>query len=209
MVESPTSECARQSLGSGKASDVLAVYERLLAVYVGQLQGDEFNPYQSLPRLVWRCFNSAFQMRFRKHAAAFLRTSNTLPQDLAGGSVVLRELETLDDKMLRGVAECNRINLRRLLRRSVLGWAPKLAAGAGVLIALPRALKDIFGVDVLAALSSEVASILTPVAVSAFIGFVLGSIVNLALSMPKLGFLRAIDDLIAIAVAHRGVPRKE
>jgi hypothetical protein len=209
MVESPTTESARQVLPAGRASDALAIYERLLAVYRRELQGDEFNPYQSLPRLVFRSFNPAFQMRFWKHAAPFLRTSNTLAQELTGGSAVLRELEALDDPMLRGVAECNRINLRRLLRRSVLGWGPTVATGVGALIALPKAIKDAIGVDALAPLSAVAQSFLTPVAVSAVIGLLLGSLGSLLVLMPKLGFVRAVDDLIAIAAAHRGVPRKE
>jgi len=212
MIESSTAETtesARQIQAPAKSSDLLAIYGQLLALYGEQLRVDEFNPYQSIPQLVVRSINPAFHARLWKHAVPGLKTGNTLAQDLPEGSVVLRELEVLDDQILRGVAECSRINLRHLLRRSVLGWGTKLAAATGALIALPKGVKDLIGVDVLASLSSTVSSFLTPVAVAAFVGFVLGSIVNLAMSMPKLGFVRAVDDLIAIAGAHRGVPRKE
>lgn len=212
MVKSPTgetAESARHDRAPGKASDLLAIYERLLALYGEQLRVVEFNPYQPIPRLVWRSFNPAFQMRFWKHAAPFLSKSNTLAQDLVGGEVVLRELEALDDETLRGVAECSRINLRRLLRQSVLGWGPPLAAAAAALAALAKFLKDVIGVDLPETLSSGTTPFLTTVVVSAVIGFALGSIGNLVLSAPKLGFARAIDDLIAIAAAYRGAPRKE
>ena len=212
MIESSTAETAegaRQVQAPGKSPDLLAIYERLLALYSEQLRADEFNPYQSIPLLLLKSFNPAFLKRFWKHAAPFLKTSNTLAQDLAGGNAVLRELEALDHEVLRGVGECSRINLRRLQRRSVLGWWPKLTAATAALIALPKAVKDLIDVDVLASLSSAAQSSLARVAVFAFVGLLLGSMVNLVISMPKLGFVRAVDDLIAIAAAHRGTPRKE
>jgi hypothetical protein len=210
MIESSTVETAestRQVPAPGKSSDLLAVYGRLLALYSERLRADEVNPYQSIPLLAARIFSPAFHVRVWKRAAPFWKTSNTLAQDLFGGDVVLRELEALDDQILRGIAECSRVNLRRLLRRSVLGWFPKLTAGAAAVVALAKAVKDGIGVDVPASLTSAAAS-LAPVAVAAFVGLLLGSMVNVAFSMPKLGFVQAVDDLIAIAAAHRGGPRK-
>ena len=208
MIDASTEhmvDSTRPSQTSWKPSDLLANYERLLGLYTDQLQENEFNPYQSIPLLFLKSFSPAFQMRLWKDTAPFFKIPNTLRQDLAGGALILQELEGLDDQTLRGVAECNRINLRRLIRRSVFGWWPRLTGVFVFLLALPKAIKESVGTDIFAALPSTAMSF---VAASA-VGLLLGSIVNLVLSLPWLGIVRALDDLITIAVAHRGTPKLE
>jgi len=220
MPESSTPERvdrAGQALTPEKSPELLAVYGRLLALYNEHLRSDEFNPYQSILLIFLKSFNPALQIRiwrnFRRQTAPFWNTSNTLPQGLVGGDAILRRLEALDDQILRGVAECSRINLRRLLRRSVLGWLPKTAGVLAVLIALPKSLKEGFGVDLLAILTQVVPlgvmEMLRALAIDAFIGLVVGSIGNWILLMPRVGFVQALDDLIAISAAHRGTAKKE
>jgi hypothetical protein len=195
-------DSTRPSQTSWKPSDLLANYERLLGLYTDQY---EFNPYQSIPLLFLKSFSPAFQIRFWKHAAPFFKIPNTLKQDLAGGALIVQELEGLDDQTLRAVAECSRINLRRLIRRSVFGWLPRLTGAFLFLLALPKAIKESVGTDIFAALPSTMVSYLAPL----IVGLLLGSIVNLVLSLPRLGIVRALDDLIAIAVVHRGTSKPE
>jgi hypothetical protein len=198
-------DSSRPSQTSWKPSELLANYERLLGLYVDQLQKDEFNPYQSIPLLFLKSFSPAFQMRFWKHATPFFKIPNTLRQDLAGGALILQELEGLDDQTLRAVAECSRINLRRLIRRTVFGWLPRLTGAVVFLLALPKAIKESVGTDIFAALPSTVVSYVAPL----IVGLLVGSIGNLILSLPWLGIVRALDDLIAIAVVHRGTSKLE
>lgn len=172
--------------------DVLEIYGRLLGLYSDCLRKDEFNPYQSIPLLLIKSLNPAFQMRFWKSSARLLKVPNTLAQDLPGGSVVLQELERLDDPTLRAVAECSRINSRRLVHRSVFGWLPKLTATVAALLTMSKAI----GVDVLGASTSF---LIRPL----LVGLLFGSIGNLILSAPMVGFSKAVDDLIAIAIAQR------
>jgi hypothetical protein len=208
MIDASTEQMVdstRPRQTSCKPSDLLANYERLLRLYTDQLRKEEFNPYESLPLALLKAFSPASQMRFWKGGALFLKIPNTLRQDLPGGALILQELEGLDDQTLRGVAECNRINNRRLLGRSVFGWWPKLTGGFVVVLALLKAIQEIVGTDILAALPSTAVSFIAPLAV----GLVLGSIMSVVLTLPALGIVRALDDLIAIAVAHRGTPKPE
>ena len=109
MIDASTEhmvDSTRPSQTSWKPSDLLANYERLLGLYTDQLQENEFNPYQSIPLLFLKSFSPAFQMRIWKDAAPFFKIPNTLRQDLAGGALILQELEGLDDQTLRG---CRRV----------------------------------------------------------------------------------------------------
>jgi ABC-type dipeptide/oligopeptide/nickel transport system permease component len=69
----------------------------------------------------------------------------------------------------------------------------------------PKAIKESVGTDIFAALPSTAVLFIAALAV----GLLLGSIVNLVLSLPWLGIVRALDDLITIAVARRGTPKLE
>src|SRR5258708_6756888 len=104
MVEAPIKHMpygTGPSQFSWKPSEVLTNYERLLGLYTDQLQNDEFNPYQPIPLLFLKSFSPSFQMRFWKRTAPFFKVPNTLGQDLAGGTIILKELERLDDQTLR------------------------------------------------------------------------------------------------------------
>jgi hypothetical protein len=180
--------------------DILGIYGRLLGLYSDYLGKDEFNPYQSIPLMLIKAFNPAFQIRFWKNAAPLLKVPNTLAQDLPGGAVVLQMLERLDDPTLRAIAECSRINSRNLVRRSVFGWVPKLTAAAVALVAVAKAIKEAIGVDILGSLTWF------PV-VPILVGLFIGSIANFVMSAPMVGFSKAVDDLIALAIAHRGGAR--
>ena len=202
MIEASTEhmvDSTRPSQTSWKPSDLLANYKRLLGLYTDHLQENEFNPYQSIPLLFLKSFSPAFQMRLWKDTAPFFKIPNTLRQDLAGGALILQELEGLDDQTLRGVAECNRINYRRLLQRSVFKYWLTIT-GIGGVFALVKT-----GMDIFAALPSAVWHYLVLFAV----GLLLGSILNLVILLPRVLLVRALDDLIAIAVALRGTPKPE
>jgi hypothetical protein len=190
---------------SWKPSELLANYDRLLRLYTDELQKDEFNPYQPMLLLLLKSFSPSFQKRFWKHAAPILKVPNALRQDLVGGAVIFQEIERLSDQTLRGIAECNRINYRRLLQRSVFGWMPKIAGTLGLVLAAAKTLKESVGVDIFAALPSAV----RPSLIGLAAGLLLGSAVNLVLSLPSLLQVRALDDLIAITVALRGRPKPE
>jgi hypothetical protein len=188
----------------GEGPDPLATYAHLLTTYAQHLREHEFNPYQPIPLLLLRSFNPAFQLRFWRSTIPFFKVPNTLNQDFPDGFVVLRQLEVLDDATLRAVAECSRINCRRLLKRSVLGWFPKVGALALGLFAVPKAIKEGFGVDLLTTLAPFFVG---PILAGLFVGALIGAIGNFVLSAPAVGFSRAVDDLIAVAVAARGTTK--
>jgi hypothetical protein len=208
MVEAPishTPDGTDRGQISWKPSEPLTNYERLLRLYTDELQKDEFNPYQPIPLILLKSVSPSFQMLIWKRAVSIFKVPNTLGQDLVRGATILQELERLNDQTLRGVAECNRINYRRLLQRSVFGLVPKITGAVGLLLAVAKTLKESVGVDIFAALPSPVWRSL----VASAIGLLLGSVGNLVLLLPGLLQVRALDDLIAIAVALRGTPKPE
>jgi len=190
---------------SWNPSELLTNYERLLRLYTDQLQKEEFNPYQPIPFRFLKSFSPFFLMRSLKLVALFFKVPNTLRQDLVGGAIVLQELERLNDQTLHGVAECSRINYRRLLQRSVFGWLPKLTGIVVLLLSVAKTIKESVGMDIFAAVPSAVWHYLVLFAV----GLLLGSILNLVILLPRVLLVRALDDLIAIAVALRGTPKPE
>ncbi len=214
MVEPPISHMpdgTGPSQISWKPSELLTNYERLLRLYTDELQKDEFNPYQSIPLLLLKSFSPSFQKRFWKRAALIFKVPNTLGQELVGGTIILQELERLNDQTLHAVAECNRINYRRLLQRSVFKYWPTITgigAGIGGVFALVKT-----GMDIFAALPSALWNSLSSAVWNSLIwlavGLFLGSALNLVLSLPMLRLVRALDDLIAITVAFRGTPKPE
>jgi|SRR5882724_5237045 len=185
---------------SWNPSELLTNYERLLKLYTDQLQKEEFNPYQPIPFIFLKSFSPFVLMRSLKLVALFFKVPNTLRQDLVGGAIVLQELERLNDQTLHGVAECSRINYRRLLQRSVFGWLPQLIGIVVLGLSVAKTIKESGGVDIFAALPSLVA---------VAVGLLLGSALNLVLSLHLLLLVRALDDLIAITVALRGTPKPE
>jgi hypothetical protein len=208
MVEAPikhTPDGTDPGQISWKPSELLTNYERLLRLYTDELQKIDFNPYQPIPLILLKSVSPSFQMRFWKRAVPIFKVPNTLGQDLVGGAIILQELERLNDQTLRGVAECSRINYRRLLQRSVFGIVSKITGIVGLVLAVAKTIKESVGVDIFAALPSAVWRSLVALAV----GLLLGSALNLVLWLPMLLQVRALDDLIAITLALRGTPKPE
>jgi hypothetical protein len=146
---------------------------------------------------------------------AFLKVPNTLRQELVGGAVILRELERLSDQTLRGIAECSQINHRRLLQRSAIGrWSQSTVIFSAVLAAI-KALKETFNIDISKPIADMLKWVsgmdisLAAVAISFLVFLLLGSLFNFLLLHRLLHLVRGLDDLIAIAAVHRGMPKSE
>ena len=173
MVEAPISHMpggTGLSQISWKPSELLTNYERLLRLHKDELQKDEFfNPHQ-LPLMLFKAFSPSYLKRFWKRVAPMAEVPNTLGQDLGGGAIILQELERLNDQTLRGVAECNRINYRRLLQRSAFGYLPWIFSAVGLVLGLFKTLKESVGVDTFAAPTSAVWYLLVPSAVGLLLG---------------------------------------
>ena len=218
MVEAPitqTPDGAGLSQISWEPSELLTNYERLLKLCGDELRKDEFNPYQSIPRLFLKAFSWSYQRRFWKHTAAFSDIPNTLRQELAGGAMILQELERLNDQTLRAVAECNHINHRRLLKRSAVGLFSQSAVLFGAVLAAIRAIKEVLGIDISKPIADMLSAVLrtditlATLATWFLVGLLLGSLLNFLALHPLLLLVRALDDLIAIAATHRGMPKPE
>jgi hypothetical protein len=217
MVEAPIKQIPDDT-GPGqiswKPSELLTNYERLLRLCGDELRKDEF-AYQPISQSFLKVFSRPYRRRLWEHMRAFLKVPNTLRQELVGGAVILRELERLSDQTLRGIAECSHINHRRLLQRSAIGrWSQSTVIFSAVLAAI-KALKETFNIDISKPIADMLKWVsgmdisLAAVAISFLVFLLLGSLFNFLLLHRLLHLVRGLDDLIAIAAVHRGMPKSE
>ena len=205
MVEAPIKQMPDGAgLGqiSWEPSELLANYERLLKL-CGEKHG--FKLYQPIPRSFWK----SFPWSFLRHILSVLQESNALGQELAKGAIILQELEKLDNQTLRGIAECSRINHRRLLKRSLFGFWSKITVSFGFVLTAVKTIKEVFDTDIFKDIFGTDISTVRPFALQILVGLVLGAVLILILSHPARLSVRALDDLIAITVARRGLPKSE
>jgi hypothetical protein len=188
----------------GKASEVLTKYDHLLEQFAAELKNAPVNPYASILRMQLMSFSPSYLKSVVRSGSRFLMVPNTLVQDLCGGGLILQKLEGLDDQTLRGIAECSRINQRRMFRRSVMGLFPKIVSALIVVLGAAKAIKETLDVDIFEHLQIGWAQTLL---VGLAVGVLIGGVLNFILSIQRVRMIQAFDDLIAIAAAYRGTPK--
>ena len=188
----------------GKSSEVLTKYDQLLERFTAELKNAPVNPYASIPRMCLMSFWPPSMISVVRSGSRFLTVPNTLRQDLSGGGLILQKLEGLDDQTLRGIAECSRINQRRVFRRSVMGFFPKIASALVVVLGAAKAIKETFNLNIFEHLHIEWAP---DFLVALTIGALMGGVLNFIFSIQLVRLVQAFDDLIAIAAAYRGTPK--
>lgn len=176
------------------------IYDELLSYYVEVLSKSEFYPYQSYIKLILKSFNPLFQLRFWRspHIRYFFKVPNTLKQDLMGASDILAKVRTLRANTLEAVIMMNELNLKKLQRRSALSWFNKLAIGISGLLGLLTAMEKITSLNIADAISSCANQLVGPL-----VGLFIGGAINIILSLPMIGLVRAFGDILKIAKAYR------
>jgi hypothetical protein len=167
-------------------------YNRLLAEYIALLKTLEFKPYMSL----------AFNPRFwrSRNIRDFRRVPDAVRQELPRVSEILKSIQTLNDVQLRALERCSGLNVGKLTNRFIFhGWN-KAFVTLAALLAAAKGLKEVFGIDLagyVPFLARFVGEIL--------IGLAVGAVWNLLLGSQRLRLVRALDDIISIAVAARNL----
>jgi len=182
-------------------------YGQLLLGYVEILEDTFPNPYElSIRKRFFEWFDIRGQIRYAKspYISNFIKSPNTLEQDLPGASEMLERLNEFDDGSLQTLAKMNSMNLSRLRRRSVTeALVPGIALVGSVLGLLP-ALQSIFSISIDAAIFSWfpqfTISLLLKILI--FISLLLG-IGNRMVTVPRIGIVDALGGILNIAITYR------
>lgn len=182
-------------------------YNQLLLAYVGILEKTYPNPYElSLRKRLAEWFNLPEQIKYARspHIRDFVKSPNTLAQELPGASEMLERLSEFGDDSMRSLVEMNRMNLRRLRKRSVTeAIGPGVAFIGGILGLLP-ALQNIFPI----AIDDPIFPWTPQITISLLlkmlivISLLLG-IGNRVVTIPRIGIVDALDGIMNIAVTYR------
>ena len=182
-------------------------YNQLLLKYIEILDKTYPNPYElSLKKRLREWFSIRDQIKYVRspYINNFVKSPNTLAQELPGASEMLERLSEFDNDSLRTLAEMNSMNLARLRRRSVTdAIVPGVAFIGGVLGLLP-ALQSIFPIaidDAIFAWFPQITiSLLLKILI--VISLLLG-IGNRMVTLPRIGIVDALGGILNIAITYR------
>ena len=184
-------------------------YDRLLLEYVEILAEAYPNPYEiSIKKRLIGWFDVRGQINYANSAYIrnFVKSPNTLAQELPGASEMLERLNDLDNDSLRTLVEMNSMNLGRLRRRSVTEViVPGVAFIGGVLGLLP-ALHSIFPIGIDDAIFTWFPQITISLLLKILIviSLLLG-ISNRMVTLPRIGIVDALGGILNIAFTYRKV----
>jgi len=173
-------------------------YDKLLGKYVVLLKKQPLNPYESYFVILAKSFNPFFQAKFWKssYVKEFMKKPNTLAQELVGADEILEYLEIFDDDAIRSLLALNNMNLRRIQARSATSWiTPGIATVGGLLTLTP----------IFQGLVTTISPFIKLLAISGLIGTIMGGGMNALVSLPRIGLVKALGDILAIAVAYRKI----
>jgi hypothetical protein len=205
---------------------ILRRYDELLKTFSTSLDtalaSTPLNPYLSPPRAFlrgFRIYHPSFLRQARVSRSRFDRVPSALARDLAGASTVLAELETLTTAQLSAIEECHRVNVRRLRRRTILGWpwgtiAVVCAACAAAITSVVSAAEKVAGVKPSDLWPLIRDATLTGVTLQSNLIIVLYGLVmllmflliNIWTFLPALRRAQAFEDILTIAKAYRKGP---
>jgi hypothetical protein len=182
-------------------------YDQLLHDYVEILEKSDYNPYElSLKKRIRDWFDIGGQIEFARspNISNFVKSPNTLAQELPGASKVLERLDKFDNDSLRTLAEMNSMNLSRLKRRSVTEAITPGIAFLGSVIGLLPAFQNIFPIS----LNDPLFSWLPQITISLILKIIivvsiLLGISNRMVTTPRVGIVEALGGILNIAITYR------
>lgn len=182
-------------------------YDQLLHTYVDILEKTFPNPYElSIKKRLIGWFDIRGQIKYASspYISNFVKSPNTLEQDLPGAPELLESLDKFDDDSLRTLAEMNTMNLSRLRRRSVTeALAPGIAFMISVLGLLPI-LQSLFPISIDAVIFSWFPQVTISLMLKILLVIsVLLAIGNRMVTVPRIGIVDALGGILNIAVTYR------
>jgi len=116
-----------------------------------------------------------------------------------GAEFVLNKLEKLTDSQLFAIEECNRINMKRYLRRSALSWWSKISVALIGFFGIFGSLEKFIDIKFINSFYNNYSFLILP----SIIGFSIGSFINIIISLPNYNLLKAFADIIDLAKSFR------
>ena len=187
-------------------------YNKLLADYVVLLQEDPANPYEfSIGKRITGYFSIKGQLDYATSSqiSDFIKTPDTLAQELPAAKEMLKKLERFDDQALKSFSTLNSMNLTRLRRRSIRNQIVPGIAFTASIIGLLIDLQDVLAVslkDSIAWLSRFNISLLFQLIIILII--VLAVVIarlNWMFTTPRIGLVDAFGDILHIIMSHRNL----
>jgi hypothetical protein len=182
-------------------------YDQLLREYVGILEAMKPNPYElSIKKRIWDWFDISGQIEYVKspYISNFVKTPNSLAQELPGASEVLERLNKFDNDILRTLAEMNSMNLSRLRRRSVTEAITPGIAFIGSILGLLPALQSIIPISI----NDPIIPLFPQITISLFLKILI--VISLALgignrmvTLPRIDIVDSLGGIMKIAITYR------
>ena len=188
------------------------IYNQLLKEYVSLLEAESANPYEfSIKQRILDYFNIKEQLAYAAspHINDFIKTPDSLAQELPAAKEMLERLDKFDDQAIRAFAKLNSMNLIRLRKRSIRSQIGPGIAFIGSIIGLLLNLQDILAIsikDTFAGLGSFNVSLLFQwVIIIAIVLAVVIAYINWMFTTPRIGLIDAFGDILQIMMSHRNL----
>jgi hypothetical protein len=179
-------------------------YGRLLAEYVALVETLDFNPYMPPAKAFLLGLDPRFVFRLRKTPffRDFLRVPDAVRQELPHADKVLHSIHELDDAQLLALARCSSLNVDRLNNRLFFGGWNKAFVTTAAVVAVAKGLKGLFDINLYVPLLKEAFFCL-------LLTFAYFAIIRYFVLHHRVGLVRALDDIISIAVAARNLKKRD
>jgi hypothetical protein len=180
-------------------------YGRLLAEYVALVETLEFNPYMPIGRQFLLFLNPLAVRRLRKMPMTrdFQRVPDAVRQELPHADKVLHSIHELDDAQLLALARCSRLNVDKLNNRLFFGGWNKAFVTTATVVAAAKGLKGLFDINL------DVPFIKKEALLAVLSGFAIPAIIGYFVLYHRVRLVRALDDIISIAVAARNLKKRD
>jgi hypothetical protein len=179
------------------------MYNKLLEQYVVLLEAEPVNPYEfSIRQRIRDYFNIKGQVDYATSPQIndFIKTPDTLAQELPASKEMLKKLDTFDDQAIRAFTKLNTMNLVRLRRRSIRNQIFPGIAFSGSVVGLLLNLQDFLAIsikDSFAWLSRSNLSLLFQGIIILILVVAIGiARINWMFTNPRIGLVDAFGDVV-------------
>jgi len=194
------------------ASRLPETYNKLLEEYVVLLEAESINPYEfSIKRRIRAYFNIKWQLDYATSSQIndFIKTPDTLAQELPAAKEMLKKLDKFDDQAIRTFTKLNSMNLIRLRRRSIRNQITPGIALTGSIIGLLLDLQDILAISIKDSIAwlnrFDVSLLFQWVIILIIVLAIVIARLNWMFTNPRIGLVDAFGDILQIMMSHRNL----
>jgi len=198
-------------------SQLPQLYNKLLAEFVALLETESINPYDLSLKAR---FKDYFDIKGQTEYAAspyitnFLKTPDALAQELPRAKDILKKLDKFDNETIRALTRLNDMNLVRLRNRTKKEKTTQRVSAlaiVGSILGLLLDFQDLIAISIketitgFGGLNISLAVTLFIILIIAIAVRALLFSVNRMITIPRIGLVDALGDILNIAMAHRNL----